>query len=680
MIASEANGEIFHRAYTNAQFLEQLLDNGTYEDIKLAEKIIPGLLSTQELRKESPHYGGFRWEVETPLVDDLNAVEFVLDALIPAMIRNQHKLSSDKREQLIHSIRLGLKNIAKINVSNTYTNIILKDISNTSLGGELLNDSIIANRGYKRMKEWMEFTDDSGTAYEYNSLPYMAVALDVLSKLEKQVKHKPTQLRAKLMLARLSLASGLHLHASTNRWAGPHGRAYHNSYISEGGWYKLEEQELKTIEKWIQDGTVPFWIEELLTEKALPNTVKETTSRSEEIMISTSLTKNYTFGVATRNMFNQSNRFIDWQSNVFCSNFVRPNHEIPGVFYTRYILDDKWLGDFSAGPGRPYDMLIPDMGHFQGVQDANRAIGVYIPRNLNALEHHSSAKSVIALPRWDNNFDEIWVDDKKVTTFPFQFQQGQTVVVSSGNVYFAVRPFTISNLSTNPQLFIKELNDKDHTLTIEMYNYSGPQKTFWELAYPGTFYQGQPQNGFYSEMANKTDYKSPSDFAKTINSGTFEDVCDPKKTYTGTETRKWLLEYKREGRALGIEVDLFDWFQPTKRWTDKGEITLPMLESKWAIEDRSGDISIQNVQLKTKENEVSWMYVSPSKETIVAAYHGFEDSALRLVFPDKSSVAFPNIEAGILIWHKGILEYNVLGNDQNPIVINKGALNKIIQN
>ncbi|QLE02441.1 hypothetical protein HX109_13065 [Galbibacter sp. BG1] len=668
MLSTMVNGEKIHWAYANAQFVEKLLDNGTPRDIELAKKIIPSLLSTQELRKKSPHYGGFRWELESSMVNDLNAVEFVLDALIPAMIRNENKLDKQTADTIKQAIRLGLKNIANIDVGLKYTNIVLKDISNTSLGGELLGDTAIANRGYRKMKQWMEFTDHSGSAYEYNSLPYTAVALDVLSKLEKQITHEPTRIRAKLMLARLSLTTGLHMHAPTKRWAGPHGRAYHNSYTSDGGWYKLAAEELTTIEEWIEDETIPEWIEELLTEKALPNEVIETVGRNDEIFISTQLTEDYTFGVASRNMANQANRFIAWQSNVFSSNYVRTKREVPGTIYTRYILNNEWLGDFAAGPGRPKDMLIPDRGHFQGIMENNRAIGLYAPRGLNAMDHYSSAKSVIAFPRWNDAYDEIWIEDQKVTTFPAEFKPGQTVIISSGEMMLGLRPFTISNLATGPQLFIKLLDDPDHTLVVELYNYDGPEKTFWELAWPGTFYQGQPQNGFYAEIVSKKDVQTPSQLSRLINRGEFIDEVDPKLTYTGVENRSWKVGYQRDGKKLGMTVDLFDWFKSPKRWNSKGEISMPMLQSKWAIENRTGKIDLNGCSLATLSENAAWLYTSPSGNTVVAGYHGTAPSPLYLKLADGSSIEIPQMEQGIIIWEKGKVSIDALGIHKKPIL------------
>ena len=40
--------------------------------------VIQAVLDCQELNQDDPHYGNFFWEKEEGIVEDLNAVEFVL--------------------------------------------------------------------------------------------------------------------------------------------------------------------------------------------------------------------------------------------------------------------------------------------------------------------------------------------------------------------------------------------------------------------------------------------------------------------------------------------------------------------------------------------------------------------------------------------------------------------------
>jgi hypothetical protein len=678
MPSKVVDGEKFHSSRSAAEFCAELLENGTEEDIDHAERIVPGLLKCQDTDSSSPYYGAFRWELETP-VEDLNAVEFILYALIPMMIKHEELLSPRVSEKLRESIRMALGNVRNMDVHHKYTNIVIKDITNTCLGGELLGDPEIAQRGYDKLRDWMEFTDRSGGNYEYNSLPYTVVAIRVISTLTRLVKDEETRVRSSVVLGRMGLGAYLHAHTPTKRWAGPHGRAYHDYIIGRGDRKRIKENEIESLQEWLKTGLVPSWLDGLLDNPTWPDQVVETTGRDEGIYTSAFKDANYSFGVASRNMFNQDIVYIAWQSNVFTVHYKRPGEELPGVVFTRYVLDDNWLGDFSAGPGRGTTGLIPDVGHFQGVQDQNRAIALYIPRNLNGMERHHSAKAVIALPHWNPDTDKVWVDNAAVNTLPALHDPNATVVLETGDIMMAIRPFTLTSLGMEPwseggkgqgspeQLRIAE---KDGSLVIELYNFRGAEKTFWELAWPGTFFQGYPRCGFYSEIADKGEYRDGAEFAATVNSGLITDQADPPSTFSGTETRPWSVGYSRGDRKLGMKVDLFDWFRPTERWTQTGDIPMPMLESRYAKQSKSGKIKIGDVELNFSEGNTAWLYVSPDGEKIAAAYHGPTPSPLNLVHPE-FSVDLSSLECGMVVWENGRVSMDAIALKGEPEI--KGA-------
>ena len=89
----------------------------------------------------------FLWEREDEVVEDLNAVQFCLFQLIPLMINYGDVLSVDMQDRVRQSIRLGLEEVRRIDVHFHYTNIVVKDITNTCLGGELLGDEVFKSRG-----------------------------------------------------------------------------------------------------------------------------------------------------------------------------------------------------------------------------------------------------------------------------------------------------------------------------------------------------------------------------------------------------------------------------------------------------------------------------------------------------------------------------------------------------
>ena len=83
MIAREVDGAQFHAPIPAIVLAYNLVENGTPQDLEQAEKTIRAVLDCQEKRIGSPHRGNFLWEGEDEVVEDLNAVQFILFNLIP---------------------------------------------------------------------------------------------------------------------------------------------------------------------------------------------------------------------------------------------------------------------------------------------------------------------------------------------------------------------------------------------------------------------------------------------------------------------------------------------------------------------------------------------------------------------------------------------------------------------
>ena len=95
------DGKVYHGVYLSAQYAEDLLDEGSDVALSRAEDVLLAVLSCQELDKNNPHYGNFFWEKEEGIVEDLNAVEFVLIRLIPMMIRYNERISESLQQKIM---------------------------------------------------------------------------------------------------------------------------------------------------------------------------------------------------------------------------------------------------------------------------------------------------------------------------------------------------------------------------------------------------------------------------------------------------------------------------------------------------------------------------------------------------------------------------------------------------
>jgi hypothetical protein len=234
--------------------------------------------------------------------------------------------------------------------------------------------------------------------------------------------------------------------------------------------------------------------------------------------------------------------------------------------------------------------------------------------------------------------------------------------VGSGEALVAVWPLTRTDLGRDAPARLVEIQGD---LVLELYNYLGPGKAFWELGWPGAFYKGKPQCGVYVEAAERSAYPDGRALAQTVSSGTLKDDTAPPFTYAGMGERPWVVEYTRDGQTLGIEVDLMTWALK-RRWTQDGEVGWPMLESPFASETRTGHVRVGEATL-TCGDEAGWLFASPDTGRWVAAYHGQRPAPLRLTVPG-GSVELAAMGTGTVVWDNGEVTVEAVGFEGKPVI------------
>ncbi len=638
LLARTTDDGIRHETRAGAAFAHRLVANGAPEDLILAEKVLDVVLGCQERRPGDPHLGNFTWMLEDDHVEDLNAVEFNLEHLIPMMLRYAGRLSAPMRARVLDAIRLGLEEIRRLDVSLAYTNICLLDILNTSLGGELLGEREIAERGYHKLAAWMAFTDNQGTVFEWNSPTYGAVDLRALKQLADLTQDEATRIRARTAAGRLGLSTVLHIHAATGRWAGPHSRAYHPSVVCE------TPAEINLVRRWIEDGTLPAWLADALDARPASFEISETAFAPRQMGLTTWHSPSFALGVAVRE--------YTGQSDVLMAHYLRPAAERPGVLYTRYLTNDKWLGDFYHATDRTRSRNLIEEGQFYGVQDGPRAIGLYtLPASLGVI---SSAKACFIFTD-RRQIEEIWIGDRRIEALPAEATPGEAIVIGSGAALIALLPLTRTDLGRSAPI---RLVEREGDLVLELYNYLGPRKAFWELSWPGLFYKGRPQCGVYVELAERAAYADGRAFGQVVAGGELRDVTAPAFTYAGVGERLWTVEYRRDGQALGIEVDLMEW-RLKRRWTERGELGWPMLAAPMARQAPAGRLEVADAVLECATGPL-WLFASPATGRYVAGYHGQQPAALTLTVPGRR-IEIAEMGLGTLIWDNGRLTVEAIG-------------------
>lgn len=632
MLSKTTEYGLFHETRQAARLAAQLVANGTPADLALAEKVLAALLACQEIDPSDPHAGNFYWMREDTVVEDLNAVEFILESLIPMMLQHGDRLPPPLQQQLLASIRLGLAEIARLDVLVAYTNITALDILNTCLGGELLGDPQLAQRGYAKLAAWIAYTNRHGHPLEYNSPTYTAVTLRALKRLVDLGQEAASRQRAKALSARLALSVALHIHHGTGRWAGPHGRAYHPSVVCE------TPPEIELVRGWLADGTVPTWVGDLLDQPPECFQVIETAERDRHLALTTYQTPTFALGTATSS-FNP-------QANVCLLHYCRPGAERPGVLYTRYITDEKWFGDAYHATDRTKTRNLPDEGDFFSVQHANRLIGVYAPQNFR---QGRSAKAVLIWTQ-RQQIDEIWVGDTPVTTLPHAVEPGQVIVVGSGAVYSAVRTLTVTPLGKETPL---QLVERDGDLVLELYNYRGPEKRFWELGWPGAFYQGKPIVAFSLEVSERRAFADGRAFGQTVANGVFTEHLDAPFTYPAAGERTYAVSYQRDDQEIGLALDLMRW-QLKRRWTAAGDLGWPPLVAPLAAQASHSSVTVGDTVLTSPHGPL-WLAALDAPQRYVVGYLGLQPTTLTLTTPQGSS-RIDVADATVLLWEAGRFE------------------------
>mgnify|MGYP001177674364 CR=1 FL=1 len=85
LIAHQEENGLFHSAHTSAALAESLMRDSSWVDVSTVEKIIVAVLDCQITDEDDPHFGNFLWEKESEVVEDLNAVEFMMFRFIPLL-------------------------------------------------------------------------------------------------------------------------------------------------------------------------------------------------------------------------------------------------------------------------------------------------------------------------------------------------------------------------------------------------------------------------------------------------------------------------------------------------------------------------------------------------------------------------------------------------------------------
>ncbi len=576
----------FHDPRGTLAYAGVLLREGRAESVERAAAAIRAVLAMQERRELDAHCGNFRWKLEDEGVHDLNGVEFMLDGLNFLLRANASVIPDDLAIEMRDAIELGLGEIDRLDVHPSYTNIVLSDICNSILGGETLGIDEYVERGERRLDEWFEFTNASGAPHEYNSPTYLAVDIARMAFLAEETADLDIALKARIAEERLWLHVAAHYHPGLAQLSGPHSRSYFDGWTGARGlltlrlWLMMRDDVLRRPTPYAahdrEEGHIgvaletphcPEYIQRWLTEKRYPFVSEETGDAEREVDLTTYMTAGYALGTATR-AFTVGDPPEAWPGpNSFLLQFGREAEPGYGTLFTRYVVDDKGLGANTLESGRSGDDWWEE-GTFVGAQHRNRAIIAYGLRpRLRPAKSYKLSVNMLGVAGAEIRIGGDRLEDRHALpdTGGIHVEPGEAVCVATEAAYVAIIPLEPSDMGSDAGI---ELSLAGEKLSLDIYNYRGPAKSFWEhRSQAGPFFKGNVRNAVIFEVAERSEYTDIDAFAAHVAAATVAD--------SDADEFEREIAYASDGGSIAMRYSLRDMSLIERRF-DGAVYTPPM--------------------------------------------------------------------------------------------------------
>lgn len=173
----------------------------------------------------SPTYGNYRWYWRDPAPNDLNAVEFSMQAAGLAWLLYRDRLPDSAREKLRAALLLGSEGMLRQRVDVSYTNIFLMRLANCILIGEAAGRPDLVQRGRAWLDEWFAYTRTCGI-HEFSSPTYYGVDVADLGALARYAREPAVRAQAEAALRLFWTDIAANWFAPCQGIAGAHSRDY----------------------------------------------------------------------------------------------------------------------------------------------------------------------------------------------------------------------------------------------------------------------------------------------------------------------------------------------------------------------------------------------------------------------------------------------------------------------
>ena len=324
MLRHETEYGVFHETRRSCRFACELIENGSSADLKLATTVLDAVLNCQSVDSADPHQGKFFWMAEDDYIQDLNAVVFCLESLIPMMLKRGKRLPSRQKDRSLGLFNSGCRKSSAW-MSGWAIPTLRPWPSLPPVWEEICwMTAHCAATGLRSSAPGLHLRRRMAMSWNSTVLLTQRSRCGHWPTIRDDVKCPETASLAEIMLCRLGLSYVLHLHKATGRLAGPHARAYQPSISGAAA------PEIEQFKSWVALGILPSWLERL-HDRLPPNyLVREGILSAYNCDMTTYVSPSFTLGSTSRSLHAQGNQVIAHQ--------ISEAERGVGVFYTRYIL------------------------------------------------------------------------------------------------------------------------------------------------------------------------------------------------------------------------------------------------------------------------------------------------------------------------------------------------------
>ena len=201
------------------------------------------LRTQQELRKDNPNFGNFRWYRGQPEVRDKNAVQFVSQSLLVLALKHAGALDPANQAALKTLLTDAAQGCLNQRVRPDYTNIYLMKACNLVLLGQYLGDATLTAQGRANLRDFLTYARTNGIT-EFNSTTYTGVDMDCAIQLIRLARDPADQETGRTLLRMLWIDVAANWFEPAQRLAGAHSRDYDylrgtgatDEQLADNGW------------------------------------------------------------------------------------------------------------------------------------------------------------------------------------------------------------------------------------------------------------------------------------------------------------------------------------------------------------------------------------------------------------------------------------------------------------